>query len=132
MSYTGLGQTCPGQEVFDSDIGVCMCPPGTQTTGTIGVCSSAEVVPGWGEACPVDVPIVKRFTPNCMCPSGTAYDAVKNMCTRAAVHTGGAPSPSVSRSSSDPSRSQAEISTGAAVVAVVAGLGLIYLLSQRG
>jgi hypothetical protein len=132
MSYVGLGETCPGQEVFDPDIGVCMCPPGTQTTGTIGVCSSASEVPGWGEPCPVDIPIIQNF--NCMCIRGTAYDESRNMCTRAAVHTGGAPSPSGSRSSSvDLSRfGQTEISTGVAVTAVVAGLGLIYLLSQRG
>ncbi len=140
MSYRGVGfgQDCPGQEVFNPDIGVCMCPSGTVPTGVVGECMSEhEPVPEWGVACPIDIPILRGH--QCTCPDGTAYDPQKNMCTREAFgpQAPTAP-PSVSRPSaptptpSAPRVAAAGISVGAgtAVLGVVAVLGIAYAMGR--
>lgn len=125
----GYGQSCPGQEVFDTTIGACSCPPGMQPTGIVGGCTSASAsVPAWGDTCPSYVPIVRGF--QCNCPDGHAYDSSKNMCTREAFGPNAPPGPGLTKLSNGGPKVAGMGIGGWLLLAVAAGAAAYYLGSQ--
>jgi hypothetical protein len=135
IGYGGaFGQeSCPGQEMWDPDIGACMCPPGMQTTGTIGECvPESQSVPAWapqGGVCPTYV----KLSGPCLCPDGHAYDAATQMCTREAYGPQPAPAPPRPRSTSVVATAESALAGmgvgGWVLLAVVAG-GVAYLAGR--